>query len=180
MADTPAERKAKRAWETRQRELDPEGFKKRQRDAQRRYSEKHRERIKERRRVRYQENIEAERARTRDEYARNREARKAASKKWKEANRERVREYQKHANLKRYDLSLSEKEAMLTAQGNRCACCSSLDPRSKTGWHVDHCHTTGKVRGLLCLYCNVALGKVEDSIDRLKALISYLEKHHAH
>ncbi len=41
---------------------------------------------------------------------------------------------------------------------------------------MDHCHTTGRVRGLLCKRCNVALGLVDDKVNKLRGLISYLEK----
>jgi len=41
---------------------------------------------------------------------------------------------------------------------------------------IDHCHTTNKVRGLLCNSCNVALGNVKDDIGRLRKLIEYLER----
>lgn len=43
--------------------------------------------------------------------------------------------------------------------------------------HLDHCHTTGKFRGVLCVRCNIALGQVNDDVGRLRALIAYLEKH---
>jgi hypothetical protein len=40
---------------------------------------------------------------------------------------------------------------------------------------VDHCHQTGKVRGLLCRDCNLSIGHMKDSVERLKAAIKYLE-----
>lgn len=177
MADTPAQRKAKRAWEAKEREKDPEGFKQRQREAQKRYYEKNREKILARKRAWEEQNAEVIRKKRREDYLNNSEKRRAASKKWKGENPDKVAAYRLDGNLRRYGLTFAEKEAMLTAQGNRCACCGSDDPRGKNGWHVDHCHTTGKVRGLLCLYCNVALGKVQDSVDHLNKLIAYLEKH---
>ncbi len=176
MADTPAQRKAKRAWEERQRIADPEGYKLRMREAQIRYREKHKERLAERRKQKRLENLEAERARGRAEYAKNPEARRAAAKRWKQNNKERVREYQRGANIKRYNLTIEQKDAMFEAQGRTCACCGSPDPRGKRGWHIDHCHKTGEVRGLLCLYCNVALGKVQDSVEHLQKLIAYLSR----
>jgi hypothetical protein len=42
---------------------------------------------------------------------------------------------------------------------------------------VDHCHTSGKTRGILCGKCNLMLGKAEDNIGYLKSAIKYLEKH---
>lgn len=181
MPDTPAQRKAKRAWETRQRELDPEGFKQRQREAQKRYQERHKESLSKRRKERRLANLEQERARGRDEYARNREARKATARAWKERNPEHVKQYRKRvANLRRYDLTWEQREAMFEAQGRKCASCGSLTPRNKNDWHIDHCHKTGKVRGILCLPCNVALAKVNDSVEHLKQLITYIEAHNDH
>jgi Recombination endonuclease VII len=179
MPDTEAERRAKRSWEAREREKDPEKFKQRQLEAQKRYYEKNAEKIRAHRRQRHAENREAENARARADYVANSSARRAASKAWKDRNPDKVVAYRLDGNLRRYGLTFAQKQDMLTSQGNQCACCGSPDPRGKNGWHVDHCHATGRVRGLLCLYCNVALGKVEDSVERLEALIKYLEKHSA-
>lgn len=48
-------------------------------------------------------------------------------------------------------------------------------PRGK-GLHVDHCHESGKIRGVLCHGCNLALGNAEDNPERLRALADYLER----
>jgi len=42
---------------------------------------------------------------------------------------------------------------------------------------VDHCHATGKIRGLLCTQCNIALGKFQESKENLLSAIEYLEKY---
>jgi len=42
--------------------------------------------------------------------------------------------------------------------------------------YVDHCHSSGKVRGLLCHHCNTALGKFQDSVEVLSSAIDYLRK----
>ena len=68
---------------------------------------------------------------------------------------------------------------MLATQDYMCACCGTKDPGSKKGWHVDHDHHTGKLRGVLCANCNIALGQVGDSEQRLLQLIEYLRKHKA-
>ena len=49
--------------------------------------------------------------------------------------------------------------------------------KSKRRLCVDHCHTTGNVRGLLCDTCNTALGKFRDNIDLLNEAIKYLKKY---
>lgn len=64
---------------------------------------------------------------------------------------------------------------MLDDQGGVCAICSKEDAAGKR-LAVDHCHETGKVRGLLCLKCNTVLGKMNDEVNLLKKAIAYLEK----
>ena len=65
--------------------------------------------------------------------------------------------------------------AMLEAQGGRCAICRDDVPWSRSGtWHVDHCHDSGKVRGLLCTRCNRGLGYFRDDPRLLLEAIGYL------
>lgn len=71
-------------------------------------------------------------------------------------------------------LSLDDYDAMLMAQDGRCAICA--DPVTSEGraLAVDHCHASGRVRGLLCDPCNLGLGKFRDDPARLRAAIAYL------
>lgn len=96
-------------------------------------------------------------------------------------DKENKRRYQSYLKTK-YGITLEQKEQLFKAQGRVCAVCNSDNVgRSISGkdvkWPVDHDHKTGKVRGILCHNCNMALGNVKESIDTLKQLISYLEKH---
>lgn len=77
----------------------------------------------------------------------------------------------------RYGVGDSEIEALLGAQGHRCAVCrrSVNEVRGKHKWNVDHDHTTGAVRGILCWGCNVGLGSFNDDPARLRAAADYLE-----
>jgi hypothetical protein len=59
---------------------------------------------------------------------------------------------------------------MREAQDGLCAVCHRSDPE-----HVDHDHTTGEVRGMLCFNCNQALGNVRDDLVVLRSLIGYLQ-----
>lgn len=88
-----------------------------------------------------------------------------------------------------YGMTEDELKLMLHDQGHACAVCgtpageeaqSGLNPgthkrRNSLGLVVDHCHTNGHVRGLLCSSCNMALGSAKDDPKILRALAQYLE-----
>ncbi len=65
--------------------------------------------------------------------------------------------------------------AEVAAQGG-CGICKTMTPTSR-GWDVDHCHRTGKKRGILCHKHNLLLGLCDDSIQILENAIAYLRKH---
>lgn len=75
----------------------------------------------------------------------------------------------------RYGIEIDEYIYMYNKQGGTCAICQSMISIDKTS-HVDHCHKTGKVRGLLCFMCNSALGKFKDSKQILLRAIDYLNE----
>lgn len=80
-----------------------------------------------------------------------------------------------------YGLSVDDYTNMLVRQGGVCAICRKPETtKSNNGYiknlAVDHCHSTGKVRGLLCHHCNTALGKFKDDITLLEAAIKYLKE----
>lgn len=77
----------------------------------------------------------------------------------------------------RYGISLEEYERLLKKQRGRCAICHRK-PSSKRRLCVDHCHRTKRVRGLLCIKCNVAMGLLGDSVDLVSLTLRYLKKHH--
>jgi hypothetical protein len=81
-----------------------------------------------------------------------------------------------------YGITAEEYDALRDAQAGRCAACGveGGPPLVNAGaatrvLQVDHDHTTGRVRGLLCRLCNIALGHVGEDPDRLRALADYLE-----
>ena len=86
----------------------------------------------------------------------------------------------RNEGLKRaYGIDSAEYDALLEKQGGCCAICKSSDPKSPkrvNHWYVDHCHTTGKVRGLLCNACNRALGNFQDDVEILQNAIHYLNQ----
>ena len=78
---------------------------------------------------------------------------------------------------KTYGISLDDFLKMLTNQDYSCAICTKdLTNVPYKNVHIDHCHETGKIRGVLCQTCNMGMGMFEDKIDILKAAIAYLEK----
>lgn len=75
----------------------------------------------------------------------------------------------------RYGLTVKDYDDMFAAQGGICAICGTDQPGGRAGrFHVDHCHRTGRVRGLLCSKCNFGLGAFDDVAGRLENAIAYL------
>ena len=79
----------------------------------------------------------------------------------------------------KYGITLDDYKVMLEEQDNCCAICDQpFDPNADK-WnlpHVDHCHATGTVRGLLCKGCNLGIGHLKDNIATLEAAILYLKE----
>jgi hypothetical protein len=84
--------------------------------------------------------------------------------------------------MKEYGLTLFEYLAMMLKQNGECAVCGAQvagkgkvhDPE----WlRVDHCHDSGVVRGLLCVACNVGIGMLGDSPQRIDCAAAYLRQH---
>ena len=73
----------------------------------------------------------------------------------------------------KYGLAQSEMEALL-AQHGVCAICGT-DKWGRKGPQIDHDHATGRIRGVLCANCNLALGNFMDDPDRIRAALAYLE-----
>lgn len=88
---------------------------------------------------------------------------------WRKKNESYVRdrEYQK-----RFGITLEEYEKMLIDQHGVCCLCGRECHRGRLA--VDHCHTTGKIRGLLCRKCNIAIGLVNDDPEWMKKAEVYL------
>ena len=79
--------------------------------------------------------------------------------------------------LKRnFGITLDDYDRMLKSQNNKCAICNSTSTGRKGTKYfaVDHCHTTKKVRGLLCTRCNAGIGYMKDDVEILEKAIAYL------
>ena len=105
-----------------------------------------------------------------------RKERRKARGRWRELNPE-LAAYCSRLSVLRRKYGIGEETffRMLDEQDGRCAICREAElPGIST--HVDHCHKTGAVRGLLCENCNRALGIMKDNPVRLRAAAAYLEK----
>lgn len=95
---------------------------------------------------------------------------------------DKVREYEKKNHRPRmlmsmYGLTLADYATLLSSQDNSCAICHAHSSTFTKNLAVDHCHTTGKIRGLLCPQCNKGLGLFKDSQQNLQKAIDYLKKY---
>jgi hypothetical protein len=107
--------------------------------------------------------------------AENHERRMENKRKWRKANPERAKLESKKAKCKTYGVTVVEYDALVAAQGHKCAVCGTDHPGRKKGdWLIDHCHETKAVRGLLCHNCNCGLGHFRDSVAVLQRAIDYL------
>jgi len=95
-------------------------------------------------------------------------------------NKEKISQKKREKDLKRnYDFTVQEYNLLLRKQKGKCNICGSTDPgKNRKYFPVDHCHLTGKVRGLLCNKCNCALGLLNDDLKMLEKATNYLKKHY--
>ena len=87
----------------------------------------------------------------------------------------RKRKSRKHWLKSKYNISPSQWDTLFVFQNKRCAICKTDTPSGKTGWCIDHCHKTNKVRGILCHNCNVGIGNLHDDILILEEAVRYLK-----
>jgi hypothetical protein len=80
--------------------------------------------------------------------------------------------------LRNYGITLEQHATLLAKQDHKCAICFQLfigTGNQSTAANLDHCHSTGNVRGLLCGKCNKMIGLAKDDILRLQSAINYLQ-----
>ena len=138
---------------------------------------------------------EYKRAWAKRHYAENKEAHASRHAEWRKANREKRNAYMRAWNAKqkvldekkyreklrnhrlnhRHGITQEDYDDILARQGGHCALCNGTPAQERHGClHVDHCHETGRVRGLLCEQHNMALGKLGDTEDALMKVLDYL------
>lgn len=138
------------------------------------------------------EQKQRKRERDRRWVAANREKMREYDRRYRASNLERVRDLERKryaANLekgrrkgresnfrRKYGLSIEDRRQMVVEQGGLCALCREPLSVDEAGWHTDHDHSTGTVRGILHGLCNSGLGQFGDSIEKLKLAIKYLEE----
>lgn len=105
---------------------------------------------------------------------------KIASREWRKNNPEKQRVSHKASWLKRaYGITLEEYNAIHSKQSGVCAICKQAETRVghwglKLDLAVDHCHSTGRIRGLLCANCNQAIGLLRHLPENCKTAEQYL------
>ena len=136
------------------------------------WRKKNLERIREQSKQYYQKNKD----RYAERHGRNSAVRKEQMRAWSKRNAKGIREKILRQN---FGVSPEFVESLYEQQSRKCAICFTeaalYGPRDKI-LHLDHCHKSGKVRGLLCSKCNKGIGLLGDSIKNLEGAISYLNK----
>jgi recombination endonuclease VII len=111
--------------------------------------------------------------------ANNRPQRRKLHDDWVKKNPERASQLLTKSQLKKFGLTIEDYERLLASQNGVCAICHGPPNDGRKRLAVDHDHTTGEVRGLLCNSCNLTLGQAKDSEERLLAAAAYLRRHRA-
>ncbi len=98
------------------------------------------------------------------------------SKDRKERYKQDPERYKDYDRKKNYGLEPGEYAQLLKKQGGKCAICQTTTPGGRGAFHVDHCHDSFRVRGLLCHSCNIGIGQFKHNEKLLQAAINYLSK----
>jgi hypothetical protein len=113
-------------------------------------------------------------------YHANIELFRESRRKWRQENRDKYREILRIARLKRvYGITIAGYDAKLAEQGGVCAICGTDKPGGQGTFHVDHCHSTGKFRGVLSNDCNTGIGKLGDTAAGVLRAYEYLKRFEA-
>ena len=138
---------------------------------------------KDRKRVLTPEQVERKRATRRQHYIRNREKylEQARQRRGQPGYEQYMGPFRRKSLMARYGITHDDYLAMLAKQGGKCAICgtNNLSKYKVKYFDVDHNHTTGQVRGLLCRDCNVTTGVVENKWDKIQLIRQYIAEWNA-
>lgn len=133
-------------------------------------------------RLEHKEELIAKRAANKDKrkayMEENKERYKEYSKKYLEEHKEEIALKKRAVYYKKkFGITLEEFNKLVEEAGGKCSICEKFFDSTKreTSAVVDHCHKTGKIRGVLCNNCNAALGALGDSVERLQIVYDYLK-----
>lgn len=116
--------------------------------------------------------IEKHNAKRREWYEMNKELINARAREWRKKNKSLVDLNGRIGNLRRrWGLTIEQYDAMLDAQGGVCAICGTHN-QNKRRFAVDHDHSIGTIRGLLCVLCNTSLGMYEKYEEKIKLYLA--------
>lgn len=120
------------------------------------------------------------RAKARAHYAKNKAKANAAGRAYYRKNKEKTLARQRARQLERlYGLTKEDVRRMVLEQGGVCDLCKlPIEPESGRNTVVDHDHETGRVRGVLHKLCNLGIGALGDSIQRIRQAEDYLQRHY--
>lgn len=104
------------------------------------------------------------------------EAYKASRAKYQKNNRTKILAAKRRQHLRAYGLTPEAYDQLVAAQGGVCLICGGVPNGQWRRLQVDHCHKTGKIRGLLCVNCNRAIGYLGDDPDRAIRVAAYLKE----
>lgn len=140
---------------------------------QRAYRAKNTEKVRQERREYNARNREMKRQYDKEYAAKNKEKRYRVSTEWRKNNPQKWLAIRlKH----RYGITPDQMLATMKKQNHSCAICGTANFNNRGRClDVDHCHATGRVRGMLCSNCNAAIGLMKDNPSVLRAAATYLE-----
>ena len=157
-------------------------------ESDKQYYEDNKEVILERQNQYYKDNTDKCNESKRNYYANNKVKCNERDKKYRDNNKEKIKKVKKeytkthkketkNLNLKRcYGITIEQYNQMFNVQEGKCKVCGKHQSELYQPLGVDHNHTTGKVRGLLCPNCNSILGHAKDNTDTLQKVIIYLKE----
>jgi len=159
--------------------MSEEERKKRSKECSRRYREANREAVNAKRRARKSEARQGDRKRYSAWYIANKDKVKNKNREWYLRNRDRLIRYEgrRHSLQRGYappDPAGPSGAVLSEKQGEKCAICGHILPALGRKRHIDHCHATGKIRGLLCMACNLTIGYAEDNPEILESAARYI------